>query len=184
MKNAEKYDILCKKAKSLCANSTMTSLDKIRYISHNVYLISCEIKLMRENNENEYIKKLIEDSKMREILQEIVSGDEIKFLSLNKKINTGMQKCLLHDVMNYIEGNCDEKNIIRLVCLTEYIFRHNKNIVIHGVLVCNVSDNLILQLKEIIKNYEKPDKFYFDINKITENKKIIEMFRKFETSSC
>lgn len=178
MSNINKYKKLCQKAELICENKLF--YHDLKKIIEELHLISDEIKNLRENEENKYMKKLLDDYRIQNILQNIMSGDEINIVSFKKNIIFEMQRCLLCDIMNFIGGYNEEKNIIGLIYLTECVCRYNKKMNLHGMLVYKIRDDTVNELKDIINKYQKPEKFYFDINKITNDEKIIKFYKNSE----
>jgi hypothetical protein len=187
MNNVQKYNILYSKAQNICSKIQSCFTSNIYQIAKELILISKEIDMIKMKEENTYINELIDDSRVNEILSNIINENDILLLCSNKKILREMYKFLLYDIMNYIGGykhnesrqNIDE-NIIELVSLTEFLFNKKSNMSVNGCLIYKINKNFLYQINTAICLCAKPNKFYFDINKLTKNIMLIEKFRELQ----
>jgi hypothetical protein len=185
MTSVHKYNNLLTQAKKLCGKKNKD--DIYTDIAKQLFIIYRDVDSLRDKEIKRYRELLLDNTKLSEIFDNILSESEILMITKSKKIKKELSFSLLDDIIQYIEKNelfndniiFDKKeNMIPLTKLTNLVFGTTEKFIIEKPVIYKCPQTEIMKIRDAILEGERPDPLIFNINEITDDIHVRAEFNK------
>jgi hypothetical protein len=178
MSSVHKYNTFLNQAKKICGKKNPN--DIYADIAKQIFNIYREVSSLRDKEIKRYRELLLDNTKLSEILDNILSESEIliQIVSKSKKLKKELSLTLLDDIIKYIENNelfnndvilNKKEHMIPLVNLTDFIFGSKEKFVIEKSIMYKCSEIDLIKIRNFILEGDNPDPLLFNINEITDD---------------
>lgn len=185
MSSVHKYNNLLTQAKKLCGKKNKD--DIYTDIAKQLFIIYRDVDSLRDKEIKRYRELLLDNTKLSEIFDNILSESEILMITKSKKIKKELSLSLLDDIIQYIEKNelfndniiFDKKeNMIPLTKLTNLVFGTAEKFIIEKPVIYKCPQTEIMKIRDAILEGERPDPLIFNINEMTDDIHVRAEFNK------